>query len=89
MDSWKVSLPCNKAEAEALQEDFTPLALLDFPPVLMTTEPEAAKPVAAAVDDAGPQVNVDVVGTPDAAPPPVEPDEGVHDDVLRHRRIIQ
>ena len=44
MDSWKVSLPCNKAEAEALQEDFSPLALLDFPPVLMTSEPEASKP---------------------------------------------
>lgn len=43
-DSWKVSLPCNKAEAEALKEDISPLALLDFPPVLMTSEPEASKP---------------------------------------------
>jgi ribosomal protein L11 methyltransferase len=43
-DSWKVSLPCNKAEAEALQEDFSPLAALDFPPVLMTSEPDPARP---------------------------------------------
>lgn len=43
-DSWKVSLPCNKAEAEALKADFTPLALLDFPPVLMTSEPDPARP---------------------------------------------
>ena len=44
MDSWKVSLPCTKAEAEALQEDFSPLAALDFPPVLMTSEADPARP---------------------------------------------
>ncbi len=38
MISWKVSLPCTKAEAEALKEDISPLAWLDFPPVLMTSE---------------------------------------------------
>jgi ribosomal protein L11 methyltransferase len=43
-DSWKVSLPCTKAEAEALKEDISPLALLDFPPVLMTSEPDPARP---------------------------------------------
>jgi ribosomal protein L11 methyltransferase len=42
--SWKVTLPCTKAEAEALTEDIVPLALLDSPPVLMTSEPDPAKP---------------------------------------------
>ena len=36
MTSWKVTLPCTKAEAEALQDDISPLAMLDEPPVLMT-----------------------------------------------------
>lgn len=44
MDSWKVSLPCTKAEAEALKEDISPLAWLDFPPVLMTSEADGARP---------------------------------------------
>jgi ribosomal protein L11 methyltransferase len=43
-DSWKVSLPCTKAEAEALKEDITPLAELDFPPVLMTSEADTSTP---------------------------------------------
>ncbi len=42
--SWKVSLPCTRAEAEALKEDITPLARLDFPPVLMTSEADSARP---------------------------------------------
>ncbi len=42
--SWKASLPCTKAEAEALQEDISPLALLDEPPVLMSSEPDPARP---------------------------------------------
>lgn len=42
--SWKVTLPCTKAEAEALTEDIAPLAMLDSPPVLMTSEPDPAKP---------------------------------------------
>jgi len=37
-DSWKISLPCTRAEAEALAEDITPFAMLDSPPVLMTSE---------------------------------------------------
>jgi len=42
--SWKVTLPCTKAEAEALTEDIAQLALLDSPPVLMTSEPDPARP---------------------------------------------
>ncbi len=44
MTSWKVSLPCTKAEAEALQEDIVPLADLDPPPVLMTSEADPDRP---------------------------------------------
>ncbi|HEX4736963.1 MAG TPA: 50S ribosomal protein L11 methyltransferase [Allosphingosinicella sp.] len=43
-ESWKVTLPCTRAEAEALQADITPLAELDFPPVLMTSEADPATP---------------------------------------------
>jgi ribosomal protein L11 methyltransferase len=39
-ESWKVSLPCTKAEAEALNGDIPALASLDSPPVLMTSEAE-------------------------------------------------
>jgi ribosomal protein L11 methyltransferase len=42
--SWKVTLPCTKAEAEAMQEDITPFALFDMPPILMTSEPDPARP---------------------------------------------
>jgi ribosomal protein L11 methyltransferase len=42
--SWKVTLPCTKAEAEALTGDIAQLAALDFPPVLMTSEPDPARP---------------------------------------------
>lgn len=42
--SWKVSLPCTKAEAEALAGDIAALTLLDDPPVLMTSEPDPARP---------------------------------------------
>ncbi|HEX8667929.1 MAG TPA: 50S ribosomal protein L11 methyltransferase, partial [Allosphingosinicella sp.] len=48
--SWKVSLPCTKAEAEALAGDFTPLAALDEPPVLMTSEADPAQPDAWRLD---------------------------------------
>ena len=48
--SWKVSLPCTKAEAEALKEDISPLALLDDPPVLMTSEADPARPDAWRLD---------------------------------------
>ncbi|MEA3009270.1 MAG: ribosomal protein methyltransferase [Sphingomonadales bacterium] len=43
-DSWKVTLPCTKAEAEALKDDISPLAWLEFPPVLMTSEADGARP---------------------------------------------
>jgi ribosomal protein L11 methyltransferase len=36
--SWKVTLPCTRAEAEALKEDIAQFAALDVPPVLMTSE---------------------------------------------------
>jgi len=36
--AWKVSLPCTRAEAEALKEDIPQFAALDSPPVLMTSE---------------------------------------------------
>ena len=41
-NSWKVSLPCTKDEAEALKDDISALAWLDFPPVLMTSEADSA-----------------------------------------------
>jgi ribosomal protein L11 methyltransferase len=44
MNSWKVTLPCTRAEAEALKDDISPLAWLDFPPVLMTSEADGARP---------------------------------------------
>jgi ribosomal protein L11 methyltransferase len=49
-DSWKVSLPCTKTEAEGLKEDISPLALLDFPPVLMTSEADPSRPDAWRLD---------------------------------------
>ncbi|MCK0533613.1 50S ribosomal protein L11 methyltransferase [Sphingobium agri] len=36
--SWKVTLPCTRAEAEALDGDIAAFALMDKPPVLMTSE---------------------------------------------------
>jgi len=36
--TWKVSLPCTRAEAEALKEDIAQFAAMDAPPVLMTSE---------------------------------------------------
>jgi len=39
-ESWKFSLPCTKAEAEALAGDVDPLPGIDPPPVLMTSEPD-------------------------------------------------
>lgn len=43
-DSWKVSLPCTRAEAEALKEDIGDFARLDSPPVLMTSEADPDRP---------------------------------------------
>jgi ribosomal protein L11 methyltransferase len=36
--TWKVTLPCTKAEAESLKDDIALFATLDSPPVLMTSE---------------------------------------------------
>ncbi len=44
VDSWKVTLPCTKAEAEAMHGDMPEFAALEAPPVLMTTEPDPARP---------------------------------------------
>jgi ribosomal protein L11 methyltransferase len=38
MASWKVTLPCTRAEAERIEFDGNALALLDPPPALMTSE---------------------------------------------------
>lgn len=43
-DSWKMTLPCTRAEAEALAGDLHDLALLDQSPVLMTSEPDPGRP---------------------------------------------
>ncbi|HEY5722619.1 MAG TPA: 50S ribosomal protein L11 methyltransferase, partial [Allosphingosinicella sp.] len=42
MTSWRVTLPCTRAEAEALSEDIAPFAMLDSPPVLVTSEADGA-----------------------------------------------
>lgn len=42
--SWRVTLPCTREDAERLKDDIGPLGLLDNPPVLMTSEPDPAKP---------------------------------------------
>ncbi|WP_136161076.1 50S ribosomal protein L11 methyltransferase [Sphingomonas flavalba] len=49
-DSWKLTLPCTRAEAEILAEDIAPLAGLDPPPVLMTSEPDPDAPDAWRLD---------------------------------------
>ena len=42
--SWKVTLPCSKTEAEAIAEDQGAFGAFDSPPVLMTSEPDPARP---------------------------------------------
>jgi ribosomal protein L11 methyltransferase len=42
--SWKLTLPCTKAEAEALTGELPNLAELDPQPVLMTSEPDPERP---------------------------------------------
>ncbi len=42
--SWKLTLPCTRAEAEALTGDFEALAMLDPPPAIITREPDEARP---------------------------------------------
>lgn len=43
-DSWKASLPCTKAEAEAVAADISQLVLFETTPVLMTREPDPTRP---------------------------------------------
>ena len=42
--TWKLTLPCTRAEAEAIQNDPTETAWLDPAPVLMTSEPDPTRP---------------------------------------------
>ncbi len=49
-DSWKLTLPCTLAEAQTLNEDIAPLAMLASPPVLMTSEAEPDNPDAWRLD---------------------------------------
>lgn len=44
-DSWKLTLPCTRDEAEAIEVDIGALALLEPPPVLMTSEAVADDPL--------------------------------------------
>ncbi|HEX7783493.1 MAG TPA: 50S ribosomal protein L11 methyltransferase [Sphingobium sp.] len=44
-ESWKLTLPCTRAEAEALSDDIGLLATLDTPPALMTSEVEPDDPM--------------------------------------------
>ncbi len=43
-ESWKLSFPCTRLEAEALNEDVAELALMEPAPVLMTEEPDESRP---------------------------------------------
>lgn len=57
--SWKVTLPCTRAEAEALDGEIAAFALMDRPPVLMTSE-------AAPDDDNAWQLDAYFEGEPNA-----------------------
>ncbi|MGZ8312251.1 MAG: 50S ribosomal protein L11 methyltransferase [Allosphingosinicella sp.] len=50
MTSWRVTLPCTRAEAEALGEDISGFAELDSPPVLVTSEAAPDRPDAWRLD---------------------------------------
>lgn len=43
-ESWKLTLPCTKAEAETLEGDLPSLAAIEPPPVLMTSEADESTP---------------------------------------------
>lgn len=43
-DSWKITLPCTRLEAEALTESAPDIGGFDTPPVLMTSEPDPSRP---------------------------------------------
>jgi len=49
-NSWKVTLPCTRAEAEALTGDIAALSTLESPPVLMTSEADPSQPDAWRMD---------------------------------------
>ena len=49
-DSWKLSLPCTRAEGEAFGGDIPALAALDDPPVIVATEPDEDQPDAWRID---------------------------------------
>jgi ribosomal protein L11 methyltransferase len=42
--SWKLTLPCTRAEAEALHDENVALAMMEPPPVLITREPDERDP---------------------------------------------
>lgn len=42
--TWKLSLPCTRAEAETLKDDIAPLAFVEPPPALITSEIDPAEP---------------------------------------------
>ncbi|MEM8695783.1 MAG: 50S ribosomal protein L11 methyltransferase, partial [Pseudomonadota bacterium] len=42
--TWKLTLPCTRAEAEILKDDIAPFALMDPVPVLMTREIDPSRP---------------------------------------------
>ncbi|HEX9931704.1 MAG TPA: 50S ribosomal protein L11 methyltransferase [Allosphingosinicella sp.] len=44
MTSWKLTLPCTKEEAARIAGDLPELEAFDPPPVLMTSEPDPARP---------------------------------------------
>ena len=44
MNSWKVTLPCTRAEAEGMHGEVPQFASLDSPPVLMTSEADPDRP---------------------------------------------
>ena len=48
--SWKLTLPCTRAQAEALAGEVPALDARDPPPVLMTSEPDPARPDAWQLD---------------------------------------
>lgn len=43
-ESWKITLPCTRAEAEAIRDDISVLVDLDHPPTLMTSEADPKNP---------------------------------------------
>src|SRR6478752_2944165 len=49
-ESWKLTLPCTRAESEALTGDVLALAHIEPQPVLMTSEPDPARPDAWQLD---------------------------------------